>query len=125
MERANDWTNIAVSFVGPSSGNLKHRADEPDTTLTVIGTSFTLAIPESVTIDDINLHPDDNSSSQLSFTPNIRTNLILQHSDTYSYTLQDVQLLDQDENPYGQPSQRNITPIEFDALHTPDNRESS
>ena len=99
------WT-IAVSFVGPSSGNLilrlKHRAYQPDTTtLTVLGTSFTFAIPESLTIDDITLHPDGNSSSLFSFTPNTRNNLIFRTSSSsrlVNYTLQDLQLLDEDGN---------------------------
>ena len=51
---------IAVSFVGPSSGNLirrlNHQAAGPDATLTVLGTSFTLTILEFLTIMDINLH---------------------------------------------------------------------
>jgi hypothetical protein len=97
---------VAVSFVGPSSGNLilrlNHRARGPDTTLTVLGTSFTLTIPESITIDDISLHPIDNSSSQVSFMPNTRNNLIFQTS--LMYYLQDLQLLDEDGNPCGQPS---------------------
>jgi hypothetical protein len=130
MQCANGWANIAVSFVGPSFGNLilrlKHRANEPDVTLTILGTAFTLTIPESHIIDDINLHPIGESSSQLSFLPNIRNNLILQISSPVEvYILQDVQLLDEDENPYhGQPSRRNIPAIEFDALSTPDDRES-
>jgi hypothetical protein len=121
-ERADPRTmNIAVSFIGPSSGNLilrlKHRADRPDTTLTVLGTSFALTIPESLTIDDINLHPDGNSSSQLSFMRNTRNNLILRvHGLLDYYTLPDIQLLDGDGYLYDQPSQRNIPATEFDAL---------
>jgi hypothetical protein len=114
LERPDSWQwslDVAVSFVGPSSGNLilrlKHHAFEPNTTITVLGTSFTLTIPESLTTDDINLHPIGNSSSQLSFMPNTRNNLILQVSmPRYYYIPQDVQLLDEDGNPYGQPSQR-------------------
>jgi hypothetical protein len=121
---------IAVSFVGPSSGSLilrlKHCAIERGITLTVLGTSFTLAIPESSTIDDINLHPISDSSSQLSFSPNIRNNLILQTSSpAYNYILQDLQLLDEDGNPYCQPSQHNCPATDFEALSVPDNRESS
>jgi hypothetical protein len=111
--------DMAVSFVGPSSGNLilrlKHRAHIPNITLTVLGTSFTLTIPESLTIDDINLHPIDNSYSQLSFKPNARNNLILRTSDSspiVNYTLQDLQLFDEDGNLYGQPSQHNSPPTE-------------
>ena len=104
------WT-IAVSFIGPSSGDLilrlKHRTSDPDATLTVLGTSFTLAIPHSLTIDDINLHPDGNSSSQLSFKHDERNNLIFQ-IPSLSYSLHDVKLLDEDGNLYGQPSQPNI-----------------
>jgi hypothetical protein len=125
-----EYTNrrvIAVSFVGPSSGNLilrlTHRARGPDTTLTVVGTSFTLTIPELITIDDISLHPIDNSSSQVSFMPNTRNNLIFQTS--LIYYLQDLQLLDEDGNPYGLPSLRNIPAAEFKALSMPDDRESS
>jgi hypothetical protein len=126
------WT-IAVSFIGPSSGNLRlrlnHRARRPDITLTVLSTSFTLTILESITIDDINLHPDGSSSSLLSFTPNIRNNLILQTSslkDSDYYTLRDLQLLDEHGNPYhGQHSQPIIPAIEFDTRSTPDNRKSN
>ena len=100
------WT-IAVSFVGPSSGDLilrpKHRTAGPDATLTVLGTSFTLAITKSLTIDDINLHSDDNSSSQPSFKRDARNNLILRIPQI-KYTLHDIQLLDEDGYPYGQPN---------------------
>jgi hypothetical protein len=123
---------IAVSFVGPSSGNLilklKHRAHRPDITLTALGTSFTLPIPESIAIDEINLHPDGDSASLLSFMPNTRNNLIFQASSawsSYDYTLQDLQLLDEHRNLYGQPPQRDIPATELDALRAPDNRESS
>jgi hypothetical protein len=122
-----DNCNIAVSFIGPSSGDLtlrlKHCARLPDTTLTVLGTSFTLTIPESPTIDDINLYPIGDSPSQLSFAPNIRNNLILQTSKL-KYFLQDLQLLDEDGHLYGQPSQRDIPATEFDAHSMPDDRES-
>jgi hypothetical protein len=114
MQYANRWT-IAVSFVGPSSGNLilrvKHHARLPDTTLAILGTSFTVTIPESLTIDDINLHPIGSLSSQLSFTADIRSKVILETSslsDSFGYTLQDIQLLDEDGNSYGQPSHHNI-----------------
>jgi hypothetical protein len=104
MQYSNHWT-IAVSFIGPSSGNLrlrlKHLARRPD----------------------INLHPISDSSSLLSFMPNIRNNLILQTS-SYGYVLQDLQLLDGDGNPYAQPSQRNIQATEFDTHRMPDHPES-
>jgi hypothetical protein len=142
MQYGNGST-IAVSFFGPPSGNLrlrlKHRTYRPDAALTVIGTSFTLVIPESLTIDDINLQTDNSSCSQLSFKPNTRKHLILRPSNIW-YALQDLQLLDEDENPYGQPSEHDIPTTEFDAhsmpddpeswnfesdaLHTPDDRES-
>jgi hypothetical protein len=113
---------IAVSFVGPSSGSLilrlKHRIDEHNTTLvlTVLGhgTSFTLAIPKSLTFDDINLHPIGSLSSQLSFIPNTRNNLILHSSPLqFSYRLNDLQLLDEGGSPYAysQPSQCNISVV--------------
>jgi hypothetical protein len=128
MQYANGWT-VAVSFVGPSSGNLilrlKHRATIPDTTLTVVGTSFTLAIPESLTVDAINLHPIGNSSFQLSFIPNTRNSLIFRVSGWDIYTLHDLQLLDEDGNLYCQPSQHNIPVSGFDSLRTTDDRESS
>jgi hypothetical protein len=96
---------IAVSFVGPSSGNLilrlKHCATGPDATLTVLGTSFTLAIPESLTIDNISLHPISDSSSLLSFVPDTRNNLILRAP--LIYALRDIQLLDEGGSPYSQP----------------------
>jgi hypothetical protein len=64
---------IAVSFVGPSCGKLilrlKHRATGPDTTLTALGKSFTLAIPESLTIDDISLHATSDLSSSFRSCP--------------------------------------------------------
>jgi hypothetical protein len=129
MQRTSGWT-ITVSFVGPSSGNLvlrlKHRAYRPGITLTILGTSFTLAIPESLTIDDINLHPIGNSpSDQLSFVPNTRNNLILQTSSFMgAYNLHDLQLLGEDGDPYGQPSQPKISAIEFDAVSMPEDRES-
>jgi hypothetical protein len=117
-----DSLTIAVSFVGPSSGSLllrlKHRAHQPGITLAVLDRSFTLAIPESFTVDDINLHPIGESTSQLSFMPNARKNLIL-HTSDLGYEPQDLQLLDEDGNPYGQPSRRNVPAIEFDAPHTP------
>jgi hypothetical protein len=128
MQHTDRWT-IAVSFVGPSSGSLifrlKHRAHRPDITLTVTGTSFTLSIHESITIDDINLHPDGSSSSLLSFTPNIRNNFIFQVSER-GYSLHDLQLLDGDGNPYCQPSRGNIQ-AEPDALGMPgpDHHESN
>jgi hypothetical protein len=128
MQYKNGWT-IAVSFVGPSSGNLrlrlKHYADRYETTLTVVGTSFSLAVPELLAIDDINLHPDSNSSSQLSFKPNTRNKLILQASSLDYYNLQDIQLLNEDGKPYGQPPQRNIPAEEVDALGMSDDQESS
>jgi hypothetical protein len=120
---------IAVSFVGPSSGNLilrlKHRATGPDMTLTVLGTSFTLTIPESLTIDDINLYPTGNPSSQLTFMPDARNNLILRTPPKHIYGLLDLQLLDENGNQYCQPSQRNIPATESDALNTADDRESN
>jgi hypothetical protein len=126
MQYINRWM-IAVSFVGPSTGNLilrlNHRAHGPDTMLTVLRTSFTLTIPESLTIDYINLHPIGSSSSQLSFIPNTRINLILRISRSL-YTLKDLQLLDEDGNPYCQPSQCNSPATEFDAFSMPGDRES-
>jgi hypothetical protein len=121
---------IVVSFFGPPSGNLivrlKHRAHEPDTTLTILGTSFTLTIPESLTTDYINLHPIGSSSSKLSFLPNTRNNLILQASKPrYIANLQDLRLLDEDGNPYGQPSEHNIPATEFDGSSLSDDRKSS
>jgi hypothetical protein len=119
---------VTISFVGPSSGNLilrlRHSATQPHITITVLGNSFTLAIPKSLTVDDINLHPIGSSSFQLTFRPNTRDNIILQ-TPPIGYNLQDVQLLDEDGNPYGQPSQRNIPATEFDALSMPDDDESS
>jgi hypothetical protein len=130
MSRTKRW-RVAVSFIGPPSGNLilrlKHRAREPNISLTVSSTSFALTIPESLTIDDINLRPIGNSSSPLSFVPNTRNNLILQtssESPMYTHDLQDLQLLDEDGNPYGQPSRRNISTTEFDTLTMPDDHES-
>ena len=101
---------------------LKHRAYRPDTTLTVLGTSFTLAMPESLTIDDINLHPISDSSSQLSFMPNTRKILIFWPSMT-NYSLLDSQLLDEDGNPYRQSSQHNIPAAERDTLGVSDDHE--
>jgi hypothetical protein len=128
MQYANGWT-IAVSFVGPPSGDLilrlKHRARGPGETLTVRDTSFTLAIPESLTIDDINLHPIDESTSQLSFMRNTRNNLIFRVSGCDIYTLQDLQLLSKDGNLYCPHSQHNIPATGFDSLRTTDDRESS
>jgi hypothetical protein len=107
IERTNCW-RIVVSFVGPSSDclvlRLKHRATGPDMTLTILGTSFTLPIPESITIDDINLYPSDYSTSQHSraFMPNARNNLVLQTSISSSnYVLHDIQLLDEEGGRYG------------------------
>jgi hypothetical protein len=122
--------HVAVSFFGPPSGNLilriKHRARGHDKTLIVPGTSFTLNIPDSLTIDDITLHPTSNSSSELSFMPDVRNNLIIQLPfSTNYYTLQYLELLDENGNLYGQPSQCNIPPTELDALNMPDNHEFS
>jgi hypothetical protein len=101
MLHTNHWM-IVVSFVGPSSDSghlilrLRHSATQPDITLTVLGTLLTLAIPESITIDNIHLHPIGNTTSQLSFMPNSRNNLVLQTSiPTYGYVLHDLQLLDE------------------------------
>jgi hypothetical protein len=128
MARKHPEIDIAVSFVGPSSGNLvlklKHRATHPDMMLTVLGTSFTLTVPKSLTTDEINLRPDGNSPSQLSFIPNTRNNLILQAS-LLDYILQDLLLLDENGKPYRQSSQRNIPATEFDALSMPYDCESS
>jgi hypothetical protein len=92
--------------------------------LTVLGTSFTLTVPKSLTTDEINLRPDGNSPSQLSFIPNTRNNLILQAS-LLDYILQDLLLLDENGKPYRQSSQRNIPATEFDALSMPYDCESS
>jgi hypothetical protein len=97
---------IAVSFFGPSSGNLrlrlKHRARRLNTTITVPSTSLTLAIPETLTTDDITLHPTDSPSCPLFFIPNTRHNLVIQEMSG-NYDLQDIQLIDKDGKPYGQP----------------------
>jgi hypothetical protein len=116
-----DIQDIAVSFVSPSSGNLilrlKHYDDLTTTTLAVLGTSFTLTVPESLTADDINLHAIDESNPLLSFTPNTRNNLILRISKSLYYTLNDLQLLDEDGNEYCQRK--------FYALGTSDDNDSS
>jgi hypothetical protein len=58
--------------------------------------------------------------------PNTRNNLVLRTS-SFQYTLQDLQLLDEDGNPYRQPFQRNITASELDDLGMPwpDDHESN
>jgi hypothetical protein len=66
-------------------------------------------------MDDIDLHPIGNSFSQLSFVPDIRNNLILQIT-AFPYVLHDIQLLGEDRNPYGQPSQHGISTSEFEEL---------
>jgi hypothetical protein len=124
MTRKHPETDIAVSFVGPSCGNLilrlTHRATRPGITLAVLGTSFTLTIPESLTTDDINLHAIGNSPSQVSFRPNTRNNLIFK-APMYTHDLQRIQLLDE----HGHPYQHNTPATEFDALSVPCDRESS
>jgi hypothetical protein len=64
--REQDWLRV---YVSPSSGDLtlrlKHRADGPDVTLTVPDTSFTLAIPQSIAIDNINISPIERTSHRL------------------------------------------------------------
>ena len=99
---------IAVSFVGPTSGHLvlrlKHRSIRESTSLKITGTSLQLSISSSLTIDDITLHATPSESDKPSFEPGIRNNLIIQVM-RQSYSIDDIQLLDQNENCYDPASQ--------------------
>jgi hypothetical protein len=88
---------IAVSFVGPTSGNLilrlTHRSIEGSTNLTVTGTSFQLSLSSSLTVDHITLHAAPLDSDKPSFEPGIRNIMIIEVMGWYS--VYDMRLLDQ------------------------------
>jgi len=98
---------IAVSFVGPTSGNLmlrlRHRSRIDSTDLTVTGTPFQLSLSSSLTVDDITLHASPSESDKPSFEPGVRSNLII--NTTGSYSVYDIQLLDQKGYRYDAASQ--------------------
>ena len=91
--------DIAISFVGPTSGDLRlrltHHCNHSDATLTIKGTSFQLPVPSSLTADDVTLHATPSEPGQPSFKPGIRNSLIIQVTAQSSYSIHDVQLLDQ------------------------------
>ena len=95
---------IAVSFMGPTSGHLilrlTHRSHSTrrSAKLTVMGTSFQLSISTSLTVDDITLHASPSESDKPSFERGIRNNLIIKVRGSYS--IYDIQLLDQRGNRY-------------------------
>ena len=99
---------IAVSFVGPTSGNLilrlTYRSTEDSTNLTITGTSFQLSLSSSLTVDDITLHANHSESDKPSFEPGIRNSLIIQ-VPMWPSSIYDIRLLDQRENCYGAASQ--------------------
>jgi hypothetical protein len=96
---------LAISFVGPTSGNLilriKHRSSFPDQTLVVKGTPFVLPVPWSFTVDDISLYHTTFEPDWQTFNPGTRKHLIIQVTgDPSLYSLDDVQLLDESGNRY-------------------------
>ena len=100
---------IAVSFVGPTSGDLilrlRHRSTTDSTKLRVRGTSFSLSLSSSLTIDDITLHARPCSESDKpSFERGVRNNLIILVF-RWSYSVDDILLLDQTGNRYDAASQ--------------------
>jgi hypothetical protein len=103
--------SIAVSFVGPTSGNLilrlKHHSASSNATLEVEGTSFQLSLSSSFNVDEITLHASPSQSDMPSFEPGIRNNLIIHLVfPTPSYAIYGIQLLDYAKNPYNPASQR-------------------
>ena len=95
---------IAVSFVGPTSGNLILRlTHRSTTTLTVTGASVQLSLSSLLTVDDITLHASPSESDKPSFEPGIRNNLIIQVVGWYS--AHDIRLLDQSGNCHDAASQ--------------------
>ena len=92
---------IAVSFVGPESGNLVLKlihSSVGGAYLTVKGTSFRLAIPHSFAVDYITLYAHPSEPGHLSFERGTRNNLIIQviHDNApYDYDIHDIQLLDE------------------------------
>ena len=91
---------IAVSFVGPESGNLILKLSHSSADgayLTVKGTSFQLAIPHSFTVDYITLYAHPSEPGHLSFERGTRNNLIIQvtRNNPYDYDIHDIQLLDE------------------------------
>ena len=106
---------IAVSFVGPTSGNLilkfiHSRTRTRSAYLTVKGTSFQLTIPPSPTVDYITLYARPSESGPLLFERGTRNNLIFQVTGG-TYDLYDIQLLDEAENLYdpASPSQGDVS----------------
>ena len=105
------WVIMAVSFVGPTSGNLilrlTHHSTDSGATLEVEGTSFQLSLSSSLTVDDITLHASPSQSDKPSFEPSIRNNLIIHvFTATPSYSIYDIQLMDYAENHYDPTAQR-------------------
>jgi hypothetical protein len=110
-------SKIAVSFFGPSSGNLilklTHSSHNAAVTLSLIlkephgSRTFQYPVPSSLTITSVTLSP--SPSIRPSFVPNTRNNLIFQVAGErrLSYVLQDIQLHDEagsDYNP-GSPEE--------------------
>ena len=103
----------AVSFVGPTFGNLKlrlkHRSARAGTTLAIKGTSFQLTIPSSFTVDDITLRASPSKSDGPSFKSGTRNNVVIQvtiKALQNPYFMHSIQLLDEVENHYDPTCQR-------------------
>jgi hypothetical protein len=68
---AQSTKRIAISFVGPTSGNLRlrltHHCNHSDATLTIKRTSFQLPVPSSFIVDDVTLHASPSKPGQLSY----------------------------------------------------------
>jgi hypothetical protein len=100
---------VAVSFVGPTSGNLilrlTHRsATGSNATLKVEGTPFQLSLSSSLTVDDITLHARPFESEKPSFERGVRNNLNIEVPES-GYCAYDIQLLDRRGNRYDPASQ--------------------
>ena len=104
-----NWNTLAVSFMGPTSGNLilrlRHRSNPHNRNVTVRGTSFQLSLSPFLTVDDITLHASPSKSDKLSFERGIRNNLIIQVRGGSQYALYDIWLLDETGNRYNAASQ--------------------
>ena len=110
---------IAVSFVGPTSGNLilrlTHRSTTDSTDLILTGTSFQLSLSSSLTVDDITLHPSPCEFDKPSFERGIRNNLIIEVV-RWSYSVDDIRLLDQRGNRYDAAARCVLLAIAIDPL---------
>jgi hypothetical protein len=108
-------SKIAVSFFGPSSGNLilklTHSSLSRNDSVTLIleeshgpTSIFRYPVPSSLTVTTITLFP--SSSDRPSFVPNTRNNLIIHVAlgSSLDYMVQDIRLHDEAGNDYNPAS---------------------